>query len=142
MAKATLGTSVSVNASDGSHHDGCGSRKGGTKKGKAQMKILMTALFAGALAFSVPAAMADDIVISPEVGMHFHSDVKAKKIKTHKYDGDLKVGVVVPADVEYYDVPADVVVATPALKGSKYVYLNDHVYVVEPESRKIVAVVK
>jgi hypothetical protein len=106
------------------------------------MKTFMTALFVGALSVSVPVAMADDIVISPQVGMHFHSDVKTRKIKTHKYDGDLKVGVVVPEDVEYYDVPEDVVVATPALKGDKYVYLNDHVYVVEPDSRKIVAVVK
>jgi hypothetical protein len=101
----------------------------------------MTALFAGAFAISVPIAMADDIVITPEVGMHFHTDVTTKKIKTHKYSGDLKVGVVVPADVEYYDVPADVIVATPALKGHKYVYLNDQVYVVD-ESHKIVAVVK
>ncbi|WP_119268344.1 DUF1236 domain-containing protein [Taklimakanibacter deserti] len=105
------------------------------------MKTLAAALLAGALAISVPIAMADDIVISPEVGVQFHSDVKTKKIKTYKHDGDLKVGVVVPADVEYYDVPADVVVATPGLKGHKYVYLNEHVYVVEPSSRKIVAVV-
>jgi hypothetical protein len=106
------------------------------------MKTLVTALFIGALAIGVPVAMADDIVISPQVGVQFHSDVKMKKIKTHKYDGDLKVGVVVPADVEYYDVPDDVIVATPALKAHKYVYLNDHVYVVEPSSRKIVAVVE
>jgi hypothetical protein len=38
-------------------------------------------------------------------------------------------------------VPADVIVATPTLKGHKYVYLNERVYVVEPSSRKIVAVV-
>jgi hypothetical protein len=105
------------------------------------MRTLSAALLAGALAISVPVAMADDIVIAPEVGVHFQTDVKTKKIKTYKYDGDLKVGVVVPADVEYYDVPADVVVATPALKGHKYVYLNERVYVVEPSNRKIVAVV-
>ena len=46
----------------------------------------------------------------------------------------------VPADVDYYDVPDDVVVAEPALKAHRYVYLIDHVYVVDSH-RRIVAVV-
>ena len=104
------------------------------------MKSLTTALFAGALMLATPLAFADDLVISPEIGVHFHNDVKVKKYKSHKWDGDLKVGVVVPADVEYYDVPEDVVVATPALKSHRYVYLNDHVYIVDG-NRKIVAIV-
>ena len=104
------------------------------------MKSLTTALFAGALMLATPLAFADDLVISPEIGVHFHNDVKVKKYKSHKWDGDLKVGVVVPADVEYYDVPDDVVVATPALKRHRYVYLNDHVYIVD-SNRKIVAIV-
>lgn len=104
------------------------------------MKSLTTALFAGALMLATPLAFADDLVISPEIGVHFHNDVKVKKYKSHKWDGDLKVGVVVPADVEYYDVPDDVVVATPALKRHRYVYLNDHVYIVDG-NRKIVAIV-
>ena len=104
------------------------------------MKSLTTALFAGALMLATPLAFADDLVISPEIGVHFHNDVKVKKYKSHKWDGDLKVGVVVPADVEYYDIPDDVVVATPALKRHRYVYLNDHVYIVD-SNRKIVAIV-
>ena len=47
---------------------------------------------------------------------------------------------VVPGDVEYYDVPDDVIVATPALKGHRYVYLNDRVYLVD-SGRRIVATV-
>lgn len=106
------------------------------------MKTLITALFVGALAISVPAAMADDIVIAPDLGIHFHDDVKVKKYKAHKWDkGDVKVGVVLTDEVEYYDVPEKVIVANPKLKGHKYVYLNDHVYVVEPSSRKVIAVV-
>jgi Protein of unknown function (DUF1236) len=62
-----------------------------------------------------------------------------KKYKSHKYDGDLKVGVVVPADIEVYDVPDGVIVATPALKAHKYVYLNDRVYVVD-SGRRVIAV--
>jgi hypothetical protein len=105
------------------------------------MRILPSLLIASALAFGVPAALADDIVIAPEIGIKFHDDVKVKKYKSHKWDKDLAVGVVVPGDVEYYDVPEDVIVATPALKSHRYVYLNDHVYIVDG-NRRIVAVVE
>src|SRR5687767_3459725 len=105
------------------------------------MKTVVSALFAGALLFGAPIAMAQDIIIAPEAGMKFQEEVKVKKIQSMKHEGDLKVGVVIPAEVEFYDVPETVVVATPTLKGHKYVYLNDRVYVVEPSSRKIVAVV-
>jgi hypothetical protein len=46
----------------------------------------------------------------------------------------------VPADVEVYNVPEKIVVATPALRGHKYAYLNDRIYVVD-SGRKVVAVV-
>ena len=105
------------------------------------MRIIPSMLIAASLAFGVPAALADDLIIAPELSVKFHDEVKVKKYKSHKWDGDAKVGVVVPADVEYYDVPADVVVATPTLKGHKYVYLNDNVYVVD-SNRKIITIVK
>ena len=104
------------------------------------MRILACLFVASSLAFAAPLAFADDIVIAPEIGMKFQNDVKVKKYTSHKYDGDVKVGAVVPAEVEVYDVPDDIVVATPALKGHKYVYLNDRVYVVD-NGRKVVAVV-
>ncbi len=106
------------------------------------MRTLSAAVLASALMFSAPLALADDLVIAPEIGVKFHNEVKTKKIKVHKVDSDLKVGVVIPADVEFYDVPEDVVVATPALKTYKYAYVNEHVYVVEPGSRKIIAVIE
>jgi hypothetical protein len=110
------------------------------QRGNGNMKLLSTALFAGALLIATPFALADDLVISPDVGVHFQNDVKVKKYKSHKWDGDLKVGVEVPADVEYYDVPEDVIVVTPALKSHRYVYLNDRVYIVDG-NRRIVGVV-
>jgi hypothetical protein len=104
------------------------------------MRTLASLLLASSLVFAAPLAFADDLVIAPEVGVKIHHDVEAKKYKSHKWDGDVKVGVVVPNDVEWYDVPEDVVVATPALKKHHYVYLNDHVYIVD-SSRHVVAVV-
>jgi hypothetical protein len=80
------------------------------------MKTITALFFASSLLVGAPLAMADDLVISPEIGIHFHDNVKVKKYKSHKYDGDLKVGVVVPGDVEYYDVPDVVIVATPGFQ--------------------------
>jgi hypothetical protein len=102
------------------------------------MRIIPSILIAASLAFGVPAALADDLVISPEIGIKFQDDVKVHKYKSYKWDGDVTVGTVVPPDVEYYDVPEDVVVVTPALKSHKYVYLNDRVYIVD-SNRRIVA---
>jgi Protein of unknown function (DUF1236) len=103
------------------------------------MRTLASLFVVASLAIGAPLALADDLVIAPEVGIKFQNDVKVKKYKSHKYDGDLKVGVVVPADVEVYGVPDDIIVATPALKGHTYVYLNDRVYVVD-SGRHVVAV--
>ncbi len=105
------------------------------------MRILPTLLVASSLAFGIPAAFADELVIAPEVGVKIHDDVTVKHYKSHKWDGDVVVGTVLPGDVEYYDVPDDVVVATPVLKHHRYVYLNDRVYIVDGD-RRVVAVVR
>jgi len=104
------------------------------------MRKLTAALFAGALMISVPMAFADDFIIAPDIGIHFHDDVKVKKYKARKYDGDVKVGVVLSDDVEYYDVPEKVIVAQPTYKSYRYAYINDRVYLVDSD-RKIIAVV-
>jgi hypothetical protein len=106
-----------------------------------EMKALTTTLFAGVLMIASPLALADDLIIAPELSVKFHDDVKVKKYKSHKWDGDLAVGVVVPGEVEYYEVPSDVVVVTPALEGHRYAYINDHVYIVDSD-RRIVAIVE
>jgi hypothetical protein len=104
------------------------------------MRILPSLLIASALTLGAPAALAD-LVISPEIGIKFQDDVKVKKYKSHKWDGDVVVGTVITEDVEYYEVPEAVIVEEPALKGHRYVYLNDEVYIVDGD-RRIVAVVE
>src|SRR4051812_28194913 len=105
------------------------------------MRTLTSILLATSLLLGVPVALADDLTIAPEIGIKFHDDVKVRKYKSHKWDGEPAVGVVVPEDVEEYDIPEDVVVATPALKRHRYVYLNDHVYIVD-SNRRIVTTVE
>lgn len=105
------------------------------------MRTIPALLIASTLLFGAPLALADDFVIAPEISLKFQDEVKVKKYKSHKYDGDVKVGVVVPGDVEYYDVPDSIIVAEPRFKKHKYVYLNDHVYIVDGD-RRVVAVVR
>ena len=64
------------------------------------MRIFPTMLIAASLAFGAPAAFADELTISPEVGVKIQNDVKVKKYKSYKYKGELKVGAVVRPDVE------------------------------------------
>lgn len=105
------------------------------------MRSLPAIVIAATLTFAAPAALAD-LVIAPEIGIKFHDDVKVKKYKSYKYEGDVAVGTVITGDdIEYYDVPEDIVVATPALKSHRYVYLNDEVYIVDSEGR-VVAIVE
>jgi len=104
------------------------------------MRTLASMLLATSLMFGVPGAFADSLTISPEIGVKFHDDVKVKKYRSHKWDGDARVGVVVPEDIDEYDIPEDVVVATPALKRHKYVYLNDRVYIVDNHRRIVTTV--
>jgi hypothetical protein len=104
------------------------------------MRILTSLLIASSLAFAAPLALADDLIIAPEIGIKFQDDVKVKKYKARKYDRDLAVGVVLEDDIDYYEIPDEVIVATPTLKRHRYVYLNDHVYIVDND-RRIVAIV-
>ena len=55
--------------------------------------------------------------------------------RTYHYSGDLRVGVVLPETVTYYDVPAEYHIA-----GYRYAYVNDRVVLVEPRTRRIVEI--
>jgi hypothetical protein len=57
------------------------------------MRILAPLILAASLTIAVPLAYADNLVISPEVGVKFHDDVTMKKYKSYKWDGDLKIEV-------------------------------------------------
>jgi hypothetical protein len=64
------------------------------------MRVFPSLLIASALAFGAPMALADDLIIAPEIGIKFQDDVKVKKYRSHKWDGDVAVGTVITEDVE------------------------------------------
>jgi hypothetical protein len=58
--------------------------------------------------------------------------------QAYRYDGELRVGAVLPeAGVTYYEVPAEYHVT-----GYRYAYVNDHPVLVEPRSHRIVEVIE
>ena len=67
----------------------------------------------------------------------FHKYVVHEHPQSYRYDGDVRVGVVLPRDrVSYYEVPRE-------YGSTKYRYtvVNDHTVLVEPGSGRIVQII-
>jgi len=54
----------------------------------------------------------------------------------------ISIGTVIPATVELYDVPVDVVQVVPAYRGYRYFVVGNQIVIVEPSARRIVAVIE
>jgi hypothetical protein len=50
------------------------------------------------------------------------------------------IGAIVPASVRFYPVPADVIAIYPQFRGHRFVLVEDEIVIVEPRSRRVVAV--
>jgi hypothetical protein len=67
----------------------------------------------------------------------FREYVVREHVPSYRYDSDLRVGVVLPAEgVTYYDVPAEYHVT-----GYRYTYVNDHPVLVDPHTRRVVQII-
>ena len=68
----------------------------------------------------------------------FHTYVVEQHLDPYRYDGDFRVGTVLPeTGVTYYDVPAEYHVGN----GYRYTYVNDRPVLVDPRTRQIVQIV-
>lgn len=74
------------------------------------------------------------------------TDDQAAKVKTYvmkekrpaaKFSGTVAVGTALPADVQFYDIPADA-----GVKGYRYGVVNDQTVIVEPSTRKIIRIIE
>jgi len=67
----------------------------------------------------------------------FREYVVRERVPSYRYNNDLKVGVVLPAEgITYYEVPPEFHVT-----GYRYTYVNDHPVLVEPRSRRVVQII-
>jgi hypothetical protein len=65
----------------------------------------------------------------------------------HRYsrsdvDFAVQVGTRLPATIEFYDAPAQVIQIDPVFRGYKIVVLDDVILVVDPETREIVDIIR
>ena len=68
----------------------------------------------------------------------FREYVIHEHLPSYRYDGDFRVGVVLPEEgVTYYDVPPEYHVS-----GYRYAYVNDRPVLVEPRSRRVVEIIE
>lgn len=77
-------------------------------------------------------------ILGVEDRPRFREYVVREHPSSYRYEGDLRVGSVLPeSGVTYYDVPSEYHVT-----GYRYAYVNDRPVLVEPRSRRVVQVIE
>lgn len=67
----------------------------------------------------------------------FREYVVRQHVPSYRWNGDVSVGVVLPADgVTYYDVPEEY-----GVRGYRYTVINEQPVLVEPRSRRVVQII-
>jgi hypothetical protein len=82
------------------------------------------------------------IDLAPEVRTQFHEHVVTEKVEPVELQTEVTVGAAVPADVTLQPVPDVIVEEAPDLEGHQYFLVGESIYVVEPDSRKVVTVIE
>jgi len=75
------------------------------------------------------------ITFAPEQRTHIREYVTRERVAPVTVRERISVGATLPADVELRSVPAD---WGPSVARYRYVYYNDHVFFVEPSTRKVI----
>ena len=92
------------------------------------------ALVLGGQAFAQSVA----VEIAPEQRTRIKEYVVKEKVKPVTVKERISVGATLPADVELQSVPST---WGPSVSKYRYVYSDDHVYFVDPASRKVVTTI-
>jgi len=93
---------------------------------------------AQALAQTVGVGPADTIVVEPEQRTLIKEYVVKEKVAPVRVQERIAVGARLPADVELRAVPST---WGPKFSKYRYVYSDDHVYLVEPSNRTVIQVI-
>jgi hypothetical protein len=77
-------------------------------------------------------------ILGVDARPRFHRYVVEEHRPSYRYEGDVRVGAVLPeAGVTYYDVPPDY-----GVRDYRYTVVNDQPVLVDPRTRRIVEVVE
>ena len=76
-------------------------------------------------------------ILGVDARPRFRSYVGRERRPSYAYDGDVRVGAVLPGSgVSYYDVPEEY-----GARGYRYTVVNDQPVLVDPRSRRIVQII-
>ena len=103
---------------------------------KRYLMIATTALTVGFAGSAL--AQSAVVEIAPEQRTTIKQYVVKEKVKPVTVRERISVGATLPADVELHTVPS---AWGPAVSRYRYVYSNDNVYLIEPDSRRVVTVI-
>jgi hypothetical protein len=92
-----------------------------------------------AFAQTVGVRSADTVVIEPEQRTTIKQYIVKEKVAPVRVQKRVVVGEELPADVELRTVPTT---WGPKLSKYRYIYSDNHVYLVEPSDRKVVEVIE
>src|SRR5262249_9060907 len=96
--------------------------------------VLGTSAFAQGVGVQVGPVGAG-ITFAPEQRTHVRDDVVRERLAPVTVRERIRVGATLPADIELRTVPAD---WGPAVVKYRYVYYDNHVFFVEPSTRKVI----
>lgn len=102
--------------------------------------VLSTAAMAQSTTVTTTTGAANaQVTIAPEQRTKIKSYITSQNIKPVTVKEKVVVGATLPADVTLTAVPAD---WGPEVSKYRYVYVDNHVAFVDPESRRVVTIVE
>jgi len=107
---------------------------------RALMAASVLAVFAStqALAQTVGVGPAETVIVEPEQRTVIKEYVVKERVAPVRVKERIAVGATLPADVELRAVPST---WGPKLSKYRYLYSDNHVYLVEPSNRTVVQII-
>jgi hypothetical protein len=101
-----------------------------------------TVIVSAAFILGLGGAVAQTIVVTPEVQTEFKTYVTTQKVAPVEIDAQIAVGATLPETVVLQPVPDVIVTKSPEFKDYRYAVVGSRVVIVEPSTTKVVAVVE
>jgi hypothetical protein len=102
--------------------------------------------FAAALALSAGAAIAvaqqNELTVSQDVETELREHVATSRFDPVVVEAPLAVGVALEGQVSTQPIPDEIVDKAPELRDHEFVVVEEKIYIVEPQSRKVVSVIE
>jgi hypothetical protein len=101
------------------------------------------ALLTGVAAVDAQTVVRREIELSPAQRTVIYETVTRERPVVVTEPGvELRVGARLPRTVRVYDIPDRIVTEVPVVKQYRYVYVNDQVVLVDPDTSEVVEIIR